>query len=401
MPAELISVTEARELISKHIELLHPISVSLMDAAGLILSEDVYSKTDVPPFNQSSMDGYAFNYDSWEKSGELTISGEVAAGSSSNKSIDLQNAVRIFTGAPVPEGADTVVMQEKVKVSEDRLIIEDDNLSRGMNFRAKGCEIKSGALALEKGTLLSPAAIGYLAGVGVLNVRAYPKATVSVILTGDELQKPGTALAYGQVYESNSFALNAALKQSGVTKIDFSSSEDTLEALSGVIAQALNRSDVILLTGGVSVGDYDFVVRAAKANGVEQIFHKIRQKPGKPLYFGKKGKQIVFGLPGNPASVLSCFYEYVLPALSQMSGSLTDLKSLKVKLKTALKKPAGLTQFLKGYYDGQSVSDLKAQESFRLSSFAKANCLIKLEEGKTEFSENEIVEIHLLPEYYG
>ncbi|MGB4398778.1 MAG: gephyrin-like molybdotransferase Glp [Daejeonella sp.] len=401
MPAELISVSEARELISKHIKLLDPINVPLLDACGLVLSQDVYAKTDVPPFNQSSMDGYAFNYDSWEMSGQLKISGEVAAGSSANKSIEPQNAIRIFTGAPVPDGADTVVMQEKVKVDRERLLIEDNNLTKGMNFRAKGSEIKSGALALEKGTLLSPAAIGYLAGVGIHEVKAYPKASVTVILTGDELQKPGATLNYGQVYESNSFALNAALKQMGVTNIDFSSSQDTLEALIHVIAQALNKSDIILLTGGVSVGDYDFVVRAATANGVEQVFHKIRQKPGKPLYFGKKGKLVIFGLPGNPASVLNCFYEYVLPALAQMSGGKTALTSLNVKLKTALKKPAGLTQFLKGHYDGESVSDLKAQESFRLSSFAKANCLIKLEEGKTEYSGNEIVEIHLLPEYYG
>ncbi len=174
MPAELISVSEARELISKHIELLNPVHVPLIEAAGLVLSVDVHAKTDVPPFNQSSMDGYAFNYDTWAKSGELKIQGEVAAGSSANKSIEPQNAIRIFTGAPVPEGADTVVMQEKVKVDRERLLIEDNNLTKGMNFRAKGSEIKSGALALKKGTLLSPAAIGYLAGVGIHEVIAYP-----------------------------------------------------------------------------------------------------------------------------------------------------------------------------------------------------------------------------------
>lgn len=398
---EFISVTEARELIAKHIELLNPVNVSLINAPGLVLSEDVYSKTDVPPFNQSSMDGYAFNYGGWLKLRKLKIKGEVAAGSSANERIELQNAVRIFTGAPIPEGADTVVMQEKVAVSAGSLIIEDENLIKGMNFRAKGSEIIYGALALEKGTLMSPAAIGYLAGVGVSEIQAYPTPTVSIILTGDELQNPGESLQHGQVYESNSFALNAALKQTGISKIDFLRSQDTLETLTGVIAEALDKSDVVLLTGGVSVGDYDFVLRAASANGVVQVFHKIRQKPGKPLYFGKKGGKIIFGLPGNPASVLNCFYEYVLPALGQMSGRKTTLKSIDVKLKTALKKPPGLTHFLKGHFDGDSVIDLKAQESFRLSSFAKANCLIKLEEGKTEFPENDIVEIHLLPEYYG
>jgi len=401
MPSELISVTEARDLLKKHSELLIPINVSLMDALGLILSENVFAKTDVPPFNQSSMDGYAFNYDSWKKSGKLTTEGEVAAGSADNVKLNPQNAIRIFTGAAVPEGADTVVMQEKVKISGGNLVIEDENLVKGMNFRTRGSEILAGSIALRQGMVMTPAAIGYLAGVGIHAINAYPKPSVSIILTGDELQCPGKELRPGQVYESNSYALNAALKQAGISKIDFFSSEDNLVALTAIMAIALDTSDVVLLTGGVSVGDYDFVVRAAMANKVEQVFHKIRQKPGKPLFFGKKDQKTIFGLPGNPASVLSCFYEYVLPALGHMSMRNTALKSLDVPLKTALKKPAGLTQFLKGYYDGNSAIDLKAQESFRLSSFSRANCLIKLEEGKTEFSENELVEIHLLPEYYG
>ncbi|MEJ7693679.1 gephyrin-like molybdotransferase Glp [Daejeonella sp.] len=401
MRAELISVAEAQDLINEHTEVLSPIRISLMDATGLILSENVFAKTDVPPFNQSSMDGYAINYDDWEQSGQLKIKGEIAAGSDKNTRLEPQNAVRIFTGAAVPEGADTVVMQEKIRITEGNLVIEDDNLIKGLNFREKGSEIKAGCLALEKGTLMTPAAIGYLAGVGIQDINAYPNPSVSVILTGNELQSPGKDLAHGQVYEANSFALNSALRQAGISQIDFLYSEDTLEALTTKIAEAVQKSDVVLLTGGVSVGDYDFVVRAAVANGIEQVFHKIRQKPGKPLFFGKKGRKVIFGLPGNPASVLNCFYEYVLPALGLMSSRKTALKSLKVPLKTALKKPAGLTQFLKGYYDGESALDLKAQESFRLSSFAKANCLIKLEEGKIEFTANELVEIHLLPEYHG
>lgn len=401
MPAEFISVQEARDLIESHIELLSPVKASLMDARGLVLAEDVFAKTDVPPFNQSSMDGYAFNFNGWLASGELTIDGEIAAGSSTAIALQPHTAARIFTGAAVPKGADTVVMQEKVKINDNTLLIEDDSLVQGLNFRAKGSEIKSGALALEKGSLMTPASIGYLAGAGIEEISAYPRPAVAVILTGDELQVPGQPLAYGQVYESNSFALNAALQQSGISQVTFYSSDDTLDALTAVLKHALSQADVVLLTGGVSVGDYDFVLRAATANNVEQIFHKIRQKPGKPLFFGKKERKVVFGLPGNPASVLSCFYQYVLPALGQMSARKTSLESRIVPLKTSLKKPAGITQFLKGHYDGNTVSDLKAQESFRLSSFAKANCLIRLDEGKAEYSENELVEIHLLPEYYG
>lgn len=397
MGGEFISVSEAKNLIDKYTGLLNPVIVPLIDAGGHVLSEDVFSKTDVPPFNQSSMDGYALNYSHWKQFGELDLKGEAAAGSRQLAPLEPGQAVRIFTGAPVPEGADTVVMQERTRVDAGKLIVEDENLAEGLNFRPKGIEIKAGALAMEAGSFLTPAALGYLAGVGVSEVSVYPKPSITVILTGNELQVPGEPLQYGQVYESNSFTLKAALIQT-VAEIDFLVVEDTLLKLTAVLAYALEKSDVVLLTGGVSVGDYDFVIRAAEANGVDQVFHKIRQKPGKPLFFGKRDEKIVFGLPGNPASVLSCFYEYVLPCLGRMSKRETALESRKVPLNMALKKPAGLTQFLKGHYDGKTVSDLKAQESFRLSSFAKANCLIILEEYRTDYTENELVEIHMLPE---
>lgn len=398
MPPEFIAVVEAKKLIDQHTQLLNPVKVQLKDAAGLALSEDVFSKTDVPPFNQSSMDGYALKFDSWGKYGQLKIVATIAAGLTANQHLEAGHAARIFTGAAIPEGADTVVMQEKVKVRDGILIIEDDNLVCGLNFRLKGSEILSGELALEKNSILSPAALGFLAGVGIQELHVYPNPSVSIILTGNELQTPGMPLEHGQVYESNSFALCAALAEIGITEVTILSSEDTLNTLIIVLAEALAKSDVVLLTGGVSVGDYDFVIRAAEANGIEQIFHKIKQKPGKPLYFGKKDSKSIFGLPGNPASVLSCFYEYVRPSLGRMSMRETGLKKMMVPLKNSLKKPLGLTQFLKGFYDGSSVRDLNAQESFRLSSFSKANCLIQLEEEKTEFQENDMVEIHILPE---
>ena len=397
MPPEFIAVVEAKKLIDQHTQLLNPVKVQLKDAAGLALSEDVFSKTDVPPFNQSSMDGYAFKFDAWGKYGQLRIVGTIAAGLTGNQYLEPGHAARIFTGAAIPEGADTVVMQEKVKVNDGILIIEDDNLVCGLNFRLKGSEILSGELALEKNSILTPAALGFLAGVGIQELHVYPNPTVSIILTGNELQTPGIPLEHGQVYESNSFALSAALAEIGITEVTILSSEDTLDTLIIVLAEALAKSDVVLLTGGVSVGDYDFVIRAAEANGIDQIFHKIKQRPGKPMYFGKKDSKSIFGLPGNPASVLSCFYEYVRPSLGRMSMRETGLKKMIVPLKNSLKKPLGLTQFLKGYYDGSSVGDLNAQESFRLSSFSKANCLIQLEEEKTEFQENDMVEIHLLP----
>jgi molybdopterin molybdotransferase len=270
-------------------------------------------------------------------------------------------------------------------------------MQQGVNVRLKGSEIKAGDLAVAKESLLMPAAIGFLAGIGMTEVLVYPYPVVSIIVTGNELLTPGQPLKPGQVYESNSFSLQAALRQLDITDVKIYKAEDTLETVKRVLNDALQNSHVVFLTGGVSVGDYDFVAAAAKENGIEKIFHKIKQKPGKPFYFGKKEKKLVFGLPGNPASVLTCFYEYVEPALKQMVKQKTGLKMMKVPLAEPFKKAAGLTHFLKGFFDGKTATALHAQESYRLSSFANANCLVKIEEEVTACEKGELVEIHLLP----
>jgi len=399
MRAEFIEVSEAKKLIRENIKSPDPIKVSISAAVGLILAEDIYSLTDVPPFNQSSMDGYALNYEGWKQNNTLTIEGLAQAGLAEQNSLQANNTCRIFTGAAVPSGADTVVMQEKVEIQDGKLLIKDSKLTKGQNVRIQGSEAKKGELALEKGCLLNAPAVGFLAGLGIHELMVHPRPTISIILTGNELQQPGLPLSYGQVYESNSYALSAAIRELGILNVDVFSAEDDLSILTEVLAIAMQQSTLVLLTGGVSVGDYDFVIPAAEANGVEQIFHKIRQKPGKPIYFGKKEDKYVFGLPGNPASVLSCFYEYVYPAIAGLSNREKDLIKRKAILETDLKKPAGLTHFLKAYYDGKTVKDLKAQESFRLSSFAKANCLIQLDEDRTEYKSGEEVEIHILPSF--
>jgi molybdopterin molybdotransferase len=399
MPAEFIEVSEAQNLIRENIKSPDPIKVSISAAIGLILAEDIYSLTDVPPFNQSSMDGYAINYQGWKKYNTLKIEGLAQAGLAEQNLLQANNTCRIFTGAAVPPGADTVVMQEKVDIQNGKLIIKDSNLIAGQNVRIQGSEAKKGELALENGFLLNAPAIGFLAGLGIHELMVHPRPTISIILTGNELQQPGLPLSYGQVYESNSYALSAAIRELGILNVDVFSAEDDLKILTEVLAIAMEQSNLVLLTGGVSVGDYDFVIRAAEANGVEQIFHKIRQKPGKPIYFGKKDDKYIFGLPGNPASVLTCFYEYVYPAIQLLSKREKELIRMNAVLETDIRKPSGLTQFLKAYFDGKTVKDLKAQESFRLSSFAKANCLIKLDQDRTEYKAGEEVEIHILPSF--
>jgi molybdopterin molybdotransferase len=393
----MISVHEAKKIIADNVTSLTPMSLPLQQAAGLTLAEDVYASMDIPAFPQSSMDGYAFSFSDWQTSKRLTIAGEVSAGNNEILTLAQGNAVRIFTGAAVPLGADTVVMQEKIKAINGQLIIEDESIQVGNSVRPKGSEIGAGALALEKGSVLSPAAIGFLAGIGISEVKAYPNPSISIIITGNELQQPGKPLQHGQVYESNSFALNAVLHQLHINHIEVFYAADKHEIVTSTLNKALQQSDVVLLTGGISVGDYDFVLQATTECGVEKLFHKVKQRPGKPLYFGKKNNKLVFGLPGNPSSVLTCFYQYVIPALEKLSNKKPVLQIIQAPLSKPFQKTALLTHFLKGIYDGKTLTPLHAQESYRLSSFATANCLIQIDEEITECTEGEFVTGYLLP----
>lgn len=391
----MIAVSEAKAIIDQNVSSLVPVMLPLTKAAGLSLAEDVYAMTDIPNFRQSSMDGYAIKYDP-ERS-VFKLAGEMAAGAAAQIEVQADEAVRIFTGAPLPTGADTVLMQEKVSVENGQLSIDVGSVQAFQNVREKGAEVKAAEFAMAQGTILTPAAIGFLAGIGVSKVKVIPSPKVCVILTGNELQEPGRMLAFGQVYEANSVMLRAVLRQFGITEVRVRRAEDDLQALQVVLNEALCESDLVLLTGGVSVGDYDFVVAAAKNCGVKQAFHKIRQKPGKPLFFGTKYQKMVFGLPGNPSSVLSCFYQYVLPALGKMLGKNLQLTHVDAILSHDYSKAPGLTHFLKGSCNDGRATALHAQESFRLHSFAQADCLIVLEESRGDYQAGDHVEVHLIP----
>lgn len=391
----MISVETAKQLIHDTVSVSDIQTVPLAAAFGLVTALDIIATTSIPNFTQSSMDGYAIKFADKDKA--LTIIGEMPAGAVHLLSIKPGEAARIFTGAPLPQGADTVVMQEKVLIVNGLLKIRDENLSPGLNARPKGSEVKEGEVAMQKGTYLSAAAIGFLAGIGCTDVPVYGPPAVSIVLTGNELQQQGKPLEFGQVYEANSFQLTAALQKAGIKDINVSHSVDDIEALTACMQQALARSRVVLLTGGVSVGDYDYVPAAAAACGIEEVFHKIEQKPGKPLFFGASGNKIIFGLPGNPSSSLTCFYEYVLPALEKMMQRPAAVIKTTATATHSYKKAIGLTHFLKAQYADGRVTPLHAQESYRLRSFAQANCFLVLPEASEGCAEGDEVAVHLLP----
>ncbi len=393
----MLSVQEARALISTHTLLPVPMTIPLEKGLGKVLAASIYSAVSIPAFEQSAMDGYAFHYEGWKKQ-PLSIAGEMAAGATTPLSITSNQAARIFTGAPLPAGANTVVMQEKVRVEDNQLLIDEADIQPGANVRPIGSEIKAGGLALPTGTLLTPAAIGFLAGIGIHEVQVYPAPAITIIVTGNELQTPGKGLQFGQVYESNSFTLRTALQQMQVGPVSFVSVEDDFDKLLQTIAEALSASDLVLITGGVSVGNYDYVAKALDVCGVAAVFHKLKQKPGKPLYFGKRDEQLVFGLPGNPSSVLTCFYEYVYPCIrEQMGYAQTNLSSIRMPLLNDYTRKPGLTQFLKGFWNAEGVLILQAQESYRMHSFAVCNCLIEIPEETGDLSRGQLVNVHLLP----
>ena len=391
----MITVARALDMVKSHVTKLSPALMPLEKAEGLVIAADIIANLDMPAFPQSNMDGYAFAFD--ENITTYVLVGEMAAGNNEQFNLKKGQAVRIFTGAAVPEGADTVLIQEKSKVENNILHILDNDLQKGNHIRQIGTEIRKGITAINEGTILKPGSIGFLAGIGISEVLVYPKPKVTIIVTGNELQQPGTPLSYGKVYESNSYTLKSTLGQLQIHDIAIIQVRDQLSDLTAALNKAIASSDIVLMTGGVSVGDYDFTLQSFEQSGVHTIFHKIKQKPGKPLLFGKKENTIVFGLPGNPASVLTCFYEYVLPAIGNLMGQSFSLKQLQVTLIHDYKKPMGLTHFLKAFYDGEKVSLQLGQESYKLSSYALANCLAVLPEDCTEVKAGIEIDIHLLP----
>jgi molybdopterin molybdotransferase len=391
---ELVSVEQARALITASLSRVHPAVKEVSHSTGLAIAEDIYSPLDIPAFDQSSMDGYAIYAEDIKK--PLTVQGVMAAGHGQPETLERNHAMRIFTGAPLPVGSDTIVMQEKVILNSSEIQITDPDIEKGTHVRKRGSELKKDELVIKKGTVITASVAGLLASLGLSNVPVYPRLSIRIIATGNELKKPGQPLEPGQSYESNTSFLQAALKPFADNLGTVTYADDNLELIQSALATAISYSDLVILTGGVSVGDYDFVRQAADHIGVHCKFHRVKQRPGKPLYFGTKEKTIVFGLPGNPASVVSCFYEYVLPAIRYMLH-LPQEETIHALLKNDFKKVKGLTQFLKAYIADGEVEILEAQESYRLRSFANANCLVALDENRPAYEKGETVTVRLLP----
>ncbi|WP_369765387.1 gephyrin-like molybdotransferase Glp [Flavobacterium sp. WC2429] len=386
----MIQVDHALSIIAENSSKMPVKKIKVGKSLGFILAEAIYSPIDMPPFRQSAMDGYAFVH---SELSTFSVVSSSQAGDYSNLKLGLNEAIRIFTGAYVPDDANTVVMQEHTTATKDSIHIDKLPVPFS-NVRNKGEQIEKGKLVLDKNTIITPAAIGFFACLGISEIKVYSKPKIAILVTGNELVKVGKKLPKGKIYESNSVMLEAALKEVGIKKTTIFRVKDNLKATSKMVESCLAHFDVILISGGISVGDYDFVKEALLQNGVEELFYKINQKPGKPLFFGKKEEKLVFALPGNPASSLTCFYVYALPALKKRLG-FTDIHLPKMnrKITTNFQNNTGKTLFLKGFYDDDCVTVLESQSSAMLNTFAVANCFIYVPHTVVDIQENQEVQI--------
>ena len=360
-------------------------SVDLRSALGRVLARDVHSTVDVPSHRNSAMDGYALAGSELPVAGSASfeVIGTAWAGRPFTGEVGRGQCVRIMTGATVPEATDTVVMQEHVGLEQGRAVIEAGHRA-GQHVRPVGEDIRRGELALAAGGVLGPARIGLLASVGVGTVPVRRRPRVAIFSTGDELRPIGTELAAGQIYDSNRYSLAGMLARLGVEVIDLGVVPDTREATLRAFETAAAQADAIITTGGVSVGDADYVTETLQRHG-EFGFWKVAMKPGKPIAFGRFGAACFFGLPGNPVSTMVTFYQLVQPALLALAG-VTDAElpiQVRAICETRLRKAPGRLEFQRGVLarrpgGGYTVRSTGHQGSGVLRSMSEANCFIIL-----------------------
>ncbi len=399
-------VDKARALIRAF---LTPVSaterVHVRNALDRVLAEDVVSPLDVPGHDNSAMDGWAVRFADLATEGETTLTriGESFAGRPYAGTVLPGSAVRIFTGAVMPVGADTVVMQERASEHAGNVTIAAGAVTKaGQNRRFAGEDLKRGQVVFHAGQPVRPAELGMLASLGINEVSVFRKLRVAFFSTGDELRSIGTPLAKGEIYDSNRYTLHGMLVRLGCDALDMGVVPDVPAELERAFATAAAAADVVITSGGVSVGEADFVKQLLDKLG-EVLFWKIAMKPGRPLAYGRLGNAMFFGLPGNPVSVMVTFYQFVRDALLVMQGcrDVAPLPTFKVALAAPIRKAPGRTEFQRGVLardaaGGLSVRTTGDQGSGILSSMSQANCFIVLPADCGNVEAGTMVDVQLL-----
>ena len=373
-------------------------TVKVREALGRVLAQEIVPGIDVPSHDNSAMDGYAVRFSDLQENHPLKEIGTALAGKPFAGKLGARECVRIMTGAVMPAGADTVVIQEVVKRSADRITVPPGQ-KKAQNVRYAGEDLKTGVPVLQAGKLLRPAEIGLIASLGIGEVRVKRRLRVAFFSTGDELASIGSKLKEGEVYDSNRYTLHGMLARLGVEIFDLGVVRDDPAALEAAFRKA-SQYDAVVTTGGVSVGEADFVKQLMAKLG-EVLFWKIAMRPGRPMAFGKIQNSYLFGLPGNPVAVMVTFYQFVRDALLHLSGRSDDyaLPLLKAVSSENLRKVPGRTEFQRGvlFHEGGEwkVRTTGQQGSGVLRSMSEANCFIVLEHERGKVEAGELVPVQL------
>jgi molybdopterin molybdotransferase len=398
-------VAKARELIASFLAPVTALErVHVRGALGRVLAEDIVSPLAVPGHDNSAMDGYAVRFADLRPDGETRLKrvGESFAGKPWSGAIGAGECVRIFTGGVMPSGADSVVMQERAREDASGVYIAPGAITKaGTNRRFAGEDLKQGQAVFRVGQRLRPAELGMIASLGIGEVSVYRKLRVAFFSTGDELKSVGTPLGAGEIYDSNRYTLHGMLTRLNCAVIDMGVVADVPAALERAFASAAQAADVVITSGGVSVGEADYVKALLDKLG-EVLFWKIAMKPGRPLAYGRIGGAHFFGLPGNPVSVMVTFYEFVRDALLVLQGQrdIQPAPTFKVPLAAAVRKAPGRTEFQRGILapdgaGGWTVRTTGDQGSGILSSMSQANCFIVLGSDTGNVAAGELVDVQL------
>lgn len=397
-------VAKAREFIQAY---LTPIAgtekVNIRAALGRVLAEDIVSPINVPSHVNSAMDGYAVRFKNLNAHGEtiLRMIGTTLAGKPFAGQVSDKQCVRIMTGAVLPEGADTVIMQEHANVDGQNIRFSGAH-KQGQNIRQAGEDLAIGQVVLKTGKHIRPAELGLIASLGIAEITVRRRLRVAFFSTGDELRSIGSQLEEGQIYDSNRYTIHGMLTRLGAEVLDMGVVKDDPASLERALSEAATTADVVITSGGVSVGEADYIKELLSRLG-EVVFWKIAMKPGRPLAYGKIGQAHFFGLPGNPVSVMVTFYQFVRDALLILMGRKQDIAMpvLKATCASALKKAPGRTEYQRGILsqdkNGEwTVRVTGEQGSGILRSMSQANCFIVLPDSQGNVASGSMVEVQLL-----
>jgi len=391
----LIDIATARERVLEKVTPLGTESVELPAALGRVLAEDLASAQDLPPFDSSAMDGYAVVAG---PAAELAVVGESRAGHPAERPLASGEAIAISTGAQIPEGADAVVPVERVEVNDGRVRVPET--PPGNHVRHAGEDVRAGEVVVRAGSILGPAELAVAASVGRDALTCGRRPRVAVLVTGDELVGPGVPLGPGQIRDSNTTALGAQAERGGAEVISRGVVRDNLDATTAALGAALDGADVVVVSGGVSVGPHDHVKPALQSLGVEEHFWGVALKPGKPTWFGSRAGTLVFGLPGNPVSAMVTFHLFARPALRALAGgNPEDTRTIGVLDEAVERNPVRdqvLRCVLSAREDGWHVLPTKAQESHVLTSMVGAGAYALVVAGEGEAPAGEHVPIELV-----